>query len=55
MFLCYIVIKALVFINANILTGEILAQPGLDFKLGFGEYPFCANMLIFILNLDVTG
>ena len=47
------VITALVFINAKILTGEVLAQPGLGFELGFGEYPFHANMLIFIFDFNV--
>ena len=55
MFVCCIVIEALVFINVKILTSEVLAQPGLGFELWFDEYPFHANMLILIFNFNVTG
>ena len=55
MFVCCMVIKALVFVNTKILAGKVLAQPGLGFVLGFSEYYFHANMLTFMFDFNVTG
>ena len=53
MFICCRITKALVIINAEILTGEVLTLAGVRLlQLAFGEYSFSSNMLIIIFNLN---
>ena len=55
MFICCIVIKTLVIIDAEILTIEVLVLTRVRLlELAYGGYPFHANMLIIIFDFNVT-
>ena len=47
-------LKVLVIINAEILTGEVLTLTRVRlWQLAYGEYSFSANMLIIIFNVNL--